>query len=332
MASRPPVALLDLERLGAWLDSVGLAPGRPISTRRLTTGRSNEMFELERGDHHVMLRRPSGVALARADEGMRRECTVLRALDVTPVPHPRVIAMCDDPSVLGCVFYVMAWVEGFMPVGPLPPAFDGAEARRELAFAVIDALGELARVDWRAVGLADFGRPDDFHERQATRWLGQYQRYPRHELPGLDAIAAWLAAHRPLDWAPGIMHGDYHVANVLVAPDRPARVAAICDWELATIGDPLLDLAGFLRMWLDSHLPGDGWPTRAELVERYSQVTGSAVPDLTYHEVLARFRLAVSLEGIYQRSIDDPTRAVADDMHGLAARLVDELGTVIATS
>src|SRR5207248_10990269 len=106
MASSPPVALLDLERVAAWLDSVGVAPGEPIGTRRLTAGRSNEMFELERGDEHVVLRRPSGVALARADEGMRRECTVLRALDPTPVPHPHVIARCDDLEVLGCVFYV----------------------------------------------------------------------------------------------------------------------------------------------------------------------------------------------------------------------------------
>lgn len=334
MAAAGP-QLLDLDRLAPWLDQVGVAPGSELSAERLGSGFSNEMFEIRRGDAHVVLRRPAHVALDGADRGIRREYRVLTAIDPTPVPHAHPIALCEDDAVLGCTFYLMSWVDGFMPVEPLPPAFSGQDAHRELSYSVVDVLADLGTLDWRALGLTDFGRPDGFHDRQRDRWMSQYGAYANQELDGIDRVAEWLGARLPApdSWTPGIMHGDYHMANLLVAPELPPRVAAVCDWETATIGDPLLDLAAFVRFWTEMHPGGvDGWPTEAELVERYTQRTGRAIADLSYYSVLARFRLAVMMEGIYQRSHQDPTRSVAQDMHTYALYLVADASDRIAAS
>lgn len=315
--------LLDRDRVVAWLADQGVALDRDaLTVEPIASGYSNVMFVLAAGDERLVLRRPAAVPLERADEGMRREYRFLRALEGSDVPHPPPITFCDDPGVTGAVFYVMGHVDGFMPTGPLPDAFgSGPAVNRELAFAVTDALAALARVDWRAAGIADLGRPDGFHERQVSRWMRQYDGYPEQELPAIEHIGEWLAGHIPADWDATIMHGDYHTGNLLVAPDRPARVAAIVDWETATIGDPMLDLAGFLRFWFETR-PAEGWPTRDEMIARYVAGTGRDIPDLEYYDVLARFKLAVLMEGIHQRSKVDPNREVATDLHQYSELLV----------
>jgi aminoglycoside phosphotransferase (APT) family kinase protein len=192
---------------------------------------------------------------------------------------------------------------------------DDPTGRAEATFPLPDALAATHELDPAAAGIADLGRPDDFHERQVTRWTRQLASYEGRELPGLDRVTAWLDANRPGAFVPTIMHGDYHMMNVLIAPEPPARVVAIVDWETATIGDPLLDLAGFCEIWgssTGSLAPGEGWPTTAEIIERYGVTRGLDVGDLTYHEVLYNFRFAVLLEGIYQRSLKDPTRPDQD--------------------
>jgi aminoglycoside phosphotransferase (APT) family kinase protein len=311
MEKAAPATLLDHDRLVGWLDAQGLEPGAPLSSEPITGGASNVMFRLERGGARWVLRRPALVALERADEGMRREFRILTALEGTPVPHPAPVALCDDHDVLGCTFYLMGAVDGVSPLPP-PPSFDGPSGRAELTFALTDALALLHQVDPVAAGIADLGRPDGFHERQVTRWTRQLQSYEGRELPGFDRVAAWLEANRPGAFEPSIMHGDYHMYNVLVAPEPPARVVAILDWETATIGDPLLDLAGFCEIWTSttaSLAAGEGWPTRDEIVARYAATRGlGSVGDLTYYEVLYQFRFAVLLEGIYQRSLRDPSR------------------------
>jgi aminoglycoside phosphotransferase (APT) family kinase protein len=289
--------LFPVDEIGAWLDGRGIAPGQPLEAERLAGGLSNAMFKVRRGGERFVLRRPAQVAIERADDGMRREFRVLSALAGTPVPHPEAIALCDDTDVIGCAFYLMGVVDGIPPMQlPADP-----EVRREATLAVTDALAALHGVDWRA-RLDGFGRPDDFHERQVRRWTGQYDGYGTDRLPGVREVGAWLEAHLPTDWSPTILHADYHMMNLLVTTDRPVRVAAILDWETATIGDPLLDLAGFTEIWC-SAFQGDGWPTRAEIVERYAAQRGLAgVPDLRYYEVLYNFRLAILLEGVFQRS------------------------------
>jgi aminoglycoside phosphotransferase (APT) family kinase protein len=157
------------------------------------------------------------------------------------------------------------------------------------------------------VGLQDLGHPERFHERQVSRWSAQLASYEGRELPGIDQVMSWLQANRPSRFEPSIMHGDYHMLNVLIAEDAPGRVNAILDWETATIGDPLLDLAGFCEVWCP--VAAEGWPSRAQLVEAYFACRGrELVEDLAYYEILYNFRLAVLLEGIYQRSLRDPAR------------------------
>jgi aminoglycoside phosphotransferase (APT) family kinase protein len=185
---------------------------------------------------------------------------------------------------------------------------DTARGRRAIAGAVVGALARLHDFDWRAGGLAHLGRPDGFHQRQVERWTRQLTSYGGRELPGVGEVTAWLQSHRPGEFEPALMHGDYHMLNVLMTFGEPPEVAAIVDWETATIGDPLLDLAGLCESW--ARVAGSGWPGSPELIERYRQARGLAhVPDLAYYEVLYNFRLAVLLEGIFQRAQRDPTRA-----------------------
>ena len=326
------VGLVDEARLAAWLDGLGVAPGAPLRVRRISGGISNESIGIERGGERFVLRRPAKLALEGADRGMRREFRVLAALDGSPVPHPRPVALCEDASVAGGVAYLMEHVDGFAPAFGLPEPFAGsAELRRDIPLAAVRALGELARVDWRARGLEGFGRPEGFHDRQVERWGRQLARtdtVAERDLSGLREVGAWLEAQRPADdaWTPGVMHGDYHLANVFVAPDPPARIAAILDWENATIGDPLLDLATFVRL-LESRA-GDA-PPREALIALWEETSGRRAPDLRYWTALSAYKLAIMLEGVYQRSLADPTRGRADALGDTALRMMREAQEVI---
>lgn len=365
-------ALIDPEAVVAWLLREGILDDDQTATaERLGGGYSNVMFRLRLGEHRWVLRRPAKVAVERANDGMRREFRILTALEGTNAPHPKPVALCEDEEVLGCVFYVMEEVEGVVPHGPGLGVFTENDAdRAELAFALVDALAELHKVDWRAAGLSDFGKPDGFHERQVSRWSGQLASYGGREIPGMAEAGRWLEAHIPEVWSPTIMHADYHMFNVLIHPEPPARVVAIVDWETASIGDPFLDFIGFCEAWKSMRAEG-GWPSYQEMMEQYllgrnllvsssgdsaeslrsdaseghesageqdladrkavdrqtadstdsaSQSTPVSEPsptDQQYYAVLYNYRLAVLLEGIYQRSLQDPTR---EDQHGIGER------------
>jgi aminoglycoside phosphotransferase (APT) family kinase protein len=227
-------------------------------------------------------------------------------------------------------------VDGFTPGFELPEPFDSDHAlRRGLAEAYVDALVDLAAVDWRARGLADLGKPEGFLERQVPRWLAQLDRYRTRELPELDHVTDWLDRNRPAAGPVGILHGDYSPFNVMVAPAPPARLAAVIDWDTGTIGDPLLDIGHLLARWTD---PGEepvlgaqaggieGYPTRAELAARYAERSGSDLSALPYYECLALFKLAVILEGTYARTA---ARGVADE-ENMMASLVPRLTVAAA--
>ena len=321
--------LIHPERLAAWLDGEGCEPGAPLLVERIHGGTANEMFSIRRSAEHWVLRRPTAVTFATANEGMAREFRILHALDATAVPHARTVALCQDQTVLGCTFTLTQFVDGFAPVAPYRPPFDtDPEAKQELSFALVDALVALHRVDHVAVGLGDLGRPAGFHDRQVARWLGVAHGYGQRRLPGLDEVGAWLEAHTPGEFRPAIMHGDFHGYNALVTVDRPVRVAAMVDWETATIGDPLLDLAVLERTWLEDK---DGsWPGAGALRAHYAARAGTDLPDLTYYAVLARFRLAVMMEGTYQRSLADPTRPDRTDIAAYVEHLVADAQRVAA--
>lgn len=300
-------ALVDPNKLGAWLDDLGLEVGAPISLSPLTSGRSNAMFIVGRGGSQWVLRRPSVVAINRANEGMSREFRILDALKGSNVPHPKTVALCEDHGVLGCTFFLMEHVEGINPSPPLPTPFT-VHDQSGVAFAMIDALASLHEFEWERSPLADLGTPRGFHERQVERWTSQLASYEGRDLPGLDQITAFLGARLPSRFDPSLMHGDFHMFNALIDSEPPGRVVAILDWETATIGDPLLDLVGFCEIW-GKVTSGPGWPAREALIARYQQRRALQLPfDLTYYEVLYNFRMAVLLEGIYQRSLRDVTR------------------------
>ncbi|MFF2846324.1 phosphotransferase family protein [Streptomyces sp. NPDC058001] len=312
--------MIDIERLADWLDESGLpGKGEPIEHRHVSGGAQNEIYEIRRGDLHGALRIPPPTAPAARDQGILREWRIIEALNGTDVPHTEALAVCTDPGVLGRTFYVMGFVDGWSPMDPggWPAPFDtDLSARAGLALRMTEGIALLSRVDWRAKGLGDLGRPDGFHERQVDRWSGYLARVKSRELPGFDVAAEWLRAHRPLDYVPGLMHGDYQFANVMFRHGAPARLAAIVDWEMGTVGDPKLDLAWMLRGWPEdtsepeaadaSYVDLTGMPSRAALIAHYAEVSGRQVDDMDYYDVLAQWKLAIVLEQGFQRAGDNP--------------------------
>lgn len=304
-----------------WLDGQGLEPGADLEITPIRGGRSHAMFRLERGSSTWILRRPTTVALSTAADGLRREFQVLSALAGGQVPHPAPIARCEDASVIGSSFYLMENVEGINPTPQLLAAEAPGLTRESVIDAMTDALARLHEVDWRGCGLGDFGRPDGFHQRQAERWAKQLRSYGGPGFPEAAVVFAWLGENAPESWQPGLMHGDYHMLNVLVGVDEPARVTGILDWETATIGDPLLDLAGFLEVCRQTYPAAEGWPDEERIVARYLGARGlGRETDLTYYKVLYNYRLSVLLEGIYQRSTVDPDRPTDHDIGAMARR------------
>jgi aminoglycoside phosphotransferase (APT) family kinase protein len=311
--------VIDSERLGDWMDGIGLpGKGEPIEHRFLSGGTQNEIYEIRRGDLHCVMRIPPPAAPAARDEGIFREWRIIEALNGTDVPHTEAIAVCTDPAVLGRTFYLMGFVDGWSPMEKLgwPPPFDtDLTARAGLAYQLAEGIALLSKVDWQAKGLHDLGRPEGFHERQVDRWTRFLERIKGRELPGFDVAAAWLRAHRPIDFIPGLMHGDYQFANVMYHHGAPAQLAAIVDWEMGTVGDPKLDLAWMVQSWPEdtsareaaeaSYVDMTGMPSRSQVLEHYAQVSGRQVDDIDYYVILAKWKLAVVLEQGYQRAGDD---------------------------
>jgi aminoglycoside phosphotransferase (APT) family kinase protein len=308
--------LVDPARLAAWMDAQGLpGAGAPIEHSMIAGGSQNEIFEIRRGEFRCALRRPPRKAPPGRDEGILREWRIIEALSGTDVPHTEAVAVCTDQSVLGCNFYLMGFVDGWSPMSTngWPAPFDtDLDARRDLALELVDGTAKLSKVDWRAKGLTDLGRPDGFHERQVDRWLSFLARVKTRELPGLDVATGWLRAHRPIDYVPGIMHGDYQFANVMFRHGAPARLAAIVDWEMGTVGDPKLDLAWVVQGWPAegddpaagrSYVDLTGMPSRDELLDHYAKESGRQVDDIDYYVILARWKLAIVLEQGYSRAI-----------------------------
>lgn len=305
---------MNADALGRWLDAND-APGggeRPELTL-MSGGSQNTLYLITRGDAHMVLRTPGPAADRPRLDGLLREIRLVRALSGTDVPHAELIAADESSELLGKPFYVMAAIDGWSPMGAgwASPFDDDPVARRGLAFELIDGAAKLARVDWRAQGLEGFGRPDDFHERQVDRWLAFLDAYRVRDLPGLDVAADWLRRNRPANYVPGIMHGDYQFANVMYAHGAPARLAAIVDWEMTTIGDPLLDLGWALLGWDGEQPRGDGFyldlsgmPARTELLEHYERVSGLGCENIDYYLVLANFKLGIVLEKTYAAGVN----------------------------
>ncbi|AYO77605.1 phosphotransferase family protein [Sphingobium yanoikuyae] len=335
---------VDIESLAAWMTDQGLGSGPISNVTPLAGGTQNILLRLTRDGRDYIFRRPPTHPRPNSNETMRREARLLRAIAGTNVPHPALIADCADESVLGVAFYLMEPVNGFNPVGQLPKPHAGSPAMRHaMGLALVDGIAALGALDHQALGLTDFGRPDNFLGRQVDRWRSQLAGYGEfadwtgtQALPSVDAIAAWLERHRPADFTPGIMHGDYHLANVMYRPDS-GDLAAIIDWELATIGDPLLDLGWVLATWPDgsgastvSVTPWEGFPTPAELVARYGAGSARDLSAVDWYHVLACYKLGILLEGTHARACAGKApRDTGDRLHSRAIHLFDRAQALI---
>ncbi|WP_226019021.1 phosphotransferase family protein [Novosphingobium sp. FKTRR1] len=310
--------LADTAKLTSWLDAhVPELGAGPLAVTQLHGGTSNVILMLNRGDMDMVLRRPPPIAPPGAEKGVLREARVLTALRSTSVPHPRCWGACADPEVIGAPFYVMDRVEGWAAelrderIYHRAP-FDRAPCEYGIGYAMVDGLIALANVDYKAVGLEGFGKPGNFLERQVDRWEGQIRSYPERygsawrELPGFAYARDWLRANVPDDFRAGIIHGDVGTPNALFAFDRPARLTALIDWELSTIGDPLIDLAWFTGRLRDEDHPDvigeatlyavENFPTRQELARYYAAGTGRDLACFDYYCVLAAYKSGCILE------------------------------------
>ncbi|MER7054843.1 phosphotransferase family protein [Streptomyces sp. NPDC000351] len=301
---------LDLDRLRGLLDRErpGLVTGA-LSGRLIEGGRSNLTYAVSDGSAHWVVRRPPlGHVLATAHD-MKREHRVISALHPTDVPVPRPVLLCEDEEVIGSPFYVMEFVEGtpYRTAEQLAPL--GPERTRAAVLNLADTLVELHAVDPAEVGLADFGRPEGFLDRQLRRWAKQLDASRDRDLAGIDELHSTLGRELPRSPAPTVVHGDYRLDNVLIGGEHD-EIRAVLDWEMSTLGDPLTDL-GLLVMYssplgmpdspVSTTAQAPGHPAPSELIERYAARSGRDVSAVAWYTAFAWFKLAVILEGIHYR-------------------------------
>ncbi|KEI46049.1 phosphotransferase family protein [Saccharopolyspora rectivirgula] len=308
---------LDLEKLRDYLarEQPGLISG-PLSGELIQGGRSNLTYRVTDGTKQLVVRRPPlGHVLATAHD-MGREFRVMSALSGTPVPVPETIALCSDETVLGAPFYVMEHVPGTVYRTPELTGKLSIDQRRQLSWQLIDVLAELHGTDPQQVGLADFGRPEGFLQRQIRRWSKQLAASRSRDIPGIEELAAELAERIPQTRRAAIVHGDYRLDNVLVGEDQ--NISAVLDWEMATLGDPLTDLGLLVVYWEGFNGiqenpiakgvgPEYGFPKATELLDRYSAKSGADLSSLDWYIAFGYFKISVILEGIHYRFIHNQT-------------------------
>jgi aminoglycoside phosphotransferase (APT) family kinase protein len=310
--------LLDWDRLQAWVQASALPGSGPIrAVTKMAGGSQNNIFMLERGGERMVLRRPPKHLRPNSNKTMMREARVLAALAGSDVPHAALYDACADESVIGAAFYVMAPLDGFSPLGSLPGRYGTDPSwRYEMGVEMVRAAAALSKVDYQARGLADFGKADDWHARQVDRWRSQLdgyrnmEGYPGHALPDVDAVGRWLTDNLPSDRRIGIIHGDFQYPNVMYRHDAP-KLAGLIDWELSTLGDPLIDLAWMLQSWNEAGdppgrnpvvQPWDGFLSRDDIVGLYGQLTGRDMREMPWFFVLGCYKLACLLEGTHARA------------------------------
>jgi aminoglycoside phosphotransferase (APT) family kinase protein len=339
-----PQAPIDLRRLGAWMDAQGLEQGAITAGAVLAGGTQNILYRFTRGGREYVLRHPPAKPRPNSNRIMQREARLLKALGKTRVPHPQLIASCNDETVLGAVFYLMEPVDGFNPTVAMPAQADAA-ARRKMGLDLTDALAALSNLPVAPLGLTDFGNPEGYLERQVRRWRGELEGYARFEawngrtdLGDVDSIGDWLERNRPVRRWDGIVHGDYHIGNAIFSAQGELR--AIVDWEMATLGDPLLDFCRLLLSWPVKGeasaftmrvKPLDGFPSREEMAARYGERTGCDLSALPWFEALACYKLGIILEGTYARAqagLADKT--TGDRFHAAVIALLDHTRRLIA--
>ena len=335
----------DVAAVDAWLRDVHLdgdggwrmpLPDGLPQVRQFAGGASNLTYLLRYADRDVILRRPPAGTKAASAHDMAREYRIQAALKPLFSAVPTVVALCQDEAVIGSDFYVMERVEGVIPRRSMPPEIGTDPAlMRALGDRFVDLLVELHGVDTRATGLHELARGDGYVARQVAGWSERYTRARTWNVPSFARVIAWLRERQPADVGACLIHNDYRLDNLVLDPARPTNVRAVLDWELATIGDPLMDLGSSLAYWIEpgdgrasqqfrrqpSHLPG--MPTRREIVERYCAATGLSPGDWPFYEVFGMFRLAGIAQQIYYRYHHGQTRNPAFKRFWLAAHVLE---------
>jgi aminoglycoside phosphotransferase (APT) family kinase protein len=327
--------LLVLDPLAEFLDANGLGSGE-LHVEPVGDGHSNVTYAITRDDGtEVIVRRPPRGPLPPSAHDVLREARVLSAL-YGKARVPTVFAVSDG-GVIGCPFYVMERVQGHVITTAIPSELDTVEDRRRMGEELVDALVEVHAIDWQAAGLEGFGKPTGYLERQLKRFLGLWEHNRTREIPAVETVAEWLKANFPDSGPSTVVHGDYRLGNTMFAPDAPARLCAIFDWEMSTIGDPLADLGYMCTLWVDRDDPSlgmfelggitreEGFPLRAELVARYEERSGRSMTDIRWYQTLALWKSIVFMEGNYKRAVagatDDPyLKGFGDGVVQLAQR------------
>jgi aminoglycoside phosphotransferase (APT) family kinase protein len=350
-AEREPLALdapravreaeaLDVPALEAYL--LATIPGAqgPLQVEQFPAGFSNLTYALDLGGAAYVLRRPPFGAAAKGGHDMGREVRVLRGLAPTAIPVPAVVAAClDEGGPLDAPFYVMERRIGVIVRRELPRPLRGDPLTlRAMCEALVDQLADLHRVDVAGAGLTELGRPDGYVRRQVEGWLGRYERAKTDEVAAFDALGQWLLAHLPPERGAALIHNDFKFDNVMLDPLEPRRIVAILDWEMATVGDPLLDLGTTLAYWVQ---PDDddrlkmlafqptwqpGGLTRAEVVARYAARTGRDVPEPHWDYGFGLLKNAVIAQQIYWRFKQGRTRDPRFAALGMVVQLLSEVG------
>ena len=323
-----PNATVDLAGLRRFVTDRKLGDPSELRSENISFGHSNEVHLIHFDGRSWALRRPPRGPLLPTAHDMMREYRVINALQNTPVPVPRVFAACDDPAYIGAPFYLMEYMRGEVIRADSNNFANTPERRRAVSEAMIDLLAALQAVDWKAVGLEGFGRPDGYLPRQLKRWTDQLDRATQitssiRALPVMAKVREWLEKRIPDSPPATIVHGDYKLDNVMFDPSAPgAKAIAIFDWEMSTIGDPLADFGWLLSYWVEATDSPDrrgitapvttapGFLTRREMVDRYEAKTGRKMTNFAFYEAFAIFKLAIIMEGSYSRFVrgqtDDP--------------------------
>ena len=339
--------LIDIESLTRYLAERLPGADAPLDVQKHQAGYSNETFYITRGGERWVLRRPPrGVFLPTAHDVLR-EYRVLSGLQGAGVRVPRTLLACEDPAVIGAPFYLMERVDGEVIREEMPSALDTPQERRRIGEELIDALVELHAVDYVSCGLEGLGRPQGYLERQLRRWSGQLElTLPRtRPLPGMAEVHDWLKAHLPASGPPSIVHGDYKLDNVVFSAGPPARLLAILDWEMATLGDPLADLGWLMAYWgptgepLEEMLPGSnrltstlpGFLSQEELLARYERRTGRTMTSFPFYLCLAVWKLAIICEGLYAHYLGGTaSNPGAAEFEWRVPRLIERMHRIMA--
>lgn len=304
---------LDIEKLGAYLDRE-LGPGGPLEIEQFPGGHSNLTYLVRRGDDEYVLRRPPFGSKVKSAHDMGREHRVLSKLSTVHSWAPKPLVFCQDHDVIGSDFYLMNRIRGVILRKEPPRGLTIDEpTARALSEMLVDTLADMHNIDLGAIGLGDFGRPEGYIERQITGWTKRYHGSKTDDVPEVIQVADWLAANMPADGPPGLIHNDFKFDNMVLDPDDITRVIGVLDWEMCTVGDPLMDLGTSLSYWVQADDPqpmqmmrfgpttSPGMLTRAEIVERYAAKTGRDVSNIVFYFCYGLFKTAVVVQQIYYR-------------------------------